>query len=149
MYYFKTILSIFAIVGATTFNICYSQTIVGKWKMISSTSYFTAEGAAKQGKTFLTHSIPATESIISEFKSDHTYITTTTSSAGATPDILSGNWSLTGEELTITIDPKYKPSKELQSSTINISIKGNTMIMTNNIVPNAMVSKMTTMAERI
>ena len=51
--------------------------------------------------------------------------------------------------MTITIDPKYKPGKELESSTISVTITGNTMIMTNNIVPNPMVSKMTTKAERI
>jgi len=149
MHLLKTFSGVFAIVAATTFTTCQSQTIVGKWKMISSTSYFTAEGAARQGKTFLTNPLPSTASITTEFKSDHTYTTTTSTGSNPTPNTLGGNWSLTGDRLTITVDPKYKPSDELKSSTITVSITGNTMIMTNNIIPNAMVSKMTTKAERI
>ena len=145
----KTFSGAFAIVVATAFTTCQSQTIVGKWKMISSTSYFTAEGAARQGKSFLTNPVPSTTSISTEFKSDDAYTTTTSTATNPTPNTIGGNWSLTGDRLTITVDPKYKPSDELKSSTITISITGNTMIMTNNIIPNTMVSKMTTKAERI
>ena len=149
MYLLKTVATVIAIFVSTAFNTCHSQSIIGKWKMISTTSYFTAEGATKQGKSIYTNPVPSNASIISEFKSDHTYTTTTTTGANPTSNILGGNWSLTGDRLTITVDPKYKPSKELESSTITISINGNTMIMTNNIIPNAIVSKMTTKAERI
>ena len=145
----KPVVSVIAIIASTAFTYCQAQSIVGKWKMVSTTSYFTAEGAAKQGKDTYTNAVPSTASIISEFKPDHTYLTTTSSASSPTPHMLGGNWSLTGDRLTITVDPKYKPGKELESSTITISITGNTMIMTNNIIANPMVSKMTTKAERI
>ena len=145
----KTVALVIAFSASSAFTCCQAQSIVGKWKMVSTTSYFTAEGTAKQGKETYTNAVPSTASIISEFKPDHTYLTTTSSESSPTPHILAGNWSLTGDRLTITVDPKYKPGKELESSTITISITGNTMIMTNNIIANPMVSKMTTKAERI
>ena len=146
---YKIIFVATAFISINAFNPCAAQSIVGKWKMVSTTSYFTAEGAAKQGKTSYVNPVPSTASIISDFKSDHTYLTTTSSATSPTPSILGGTWSLNGDRLTITVDPKYKPRKGVESSTVTISINGNSMIITHNIENNNMVSKMTTTAERI
>jgi hypothetical protein len=56
---------------------CEGQAIVGKWKFISTTMYFTPEGAAQQGQTSRINPVSSTANITSEFKSDHTYITIT------------------------------------------------------------------------
>jgi Lipocalin-like domain len=146
---YKIIFVVTAFVSINAFNRCEAQSIVGKWKMVSTTSYFTAEGAAKQGKTSYVNPVPSTASVVSDFKSDHTYLTTTSSATSATPTVLGGTWSLNGDKLTITVDSKYKPRKGVESSTVTISINGNSLIMTNNIEDNKMVSKMTTTAERI
>ena len=131
-------------------NRCEAQAIVGKWKMVSTTTFFTAEGAAKQGgKTSVLNPVPASASIISEFKSDHTYLTTTSSSTSPTPSTLGGTWSLSDNKLTITVDPKYHPAKGVELSTVTISITGNTLMITRHIEENNIVAKMVTNAERI
>jgi hypothetical protein len=135
---------------AAAVNRCAGQDIVGKWKMVSTTTYFTSEGAAKQGgKTSVINPVPASASIISEFKSDHTYLTTTSSAASPTPSTLGGTWSLSDNKLTVTVDPKYHPRKGVESSTTIISITGNTLMMTKHIEENNIVAKMVTNAERI
>ena len=131
-------------------NRCVGQTIVGKWKMVSTTTYFTAEGSAKQGgKTSIVNPVPASASIISEFKSDHTYLTTTSSATSPTPSTMGGTWSLSDNKLTVTVDSKYHPAKGVESSTVTISITGNTLMITKHIEENNIVSKMVTNAERI
>ena len=132
------------------FNRCEGQSIVGKWKMVSTTTYFTADGAAKQGgKTSIVNPVPASASIISEFKSDHTYLTTTSSSTSPTPSTMGGTWTVSNDKLTITVDPKYHPQKGVELSTVIISITGNTLMITKHIEENNIVAKMVTNAERI
>jgi hypothetical protein len=63
--------------------------------------------------------------------------------------MIGGNWSLSGDQLTITVDPKYKPQPGVESSVLTISISGNTLTMSNHAMSNKMVSKMVTTAERI
>lgn len=132
------------------FNRCEGQALVGKWKMVSTTTYFTANGAAKQGgKTSVVNPVPASASIISEFKTDHTYLTTTSSAISPTPSTLGGTWSLSGDQLTVTVDAKYHPRKGVESSTTIISISGNTLMITKHIEENDIVAKVVTNAERI
>ena len=132
------------------FNQCVAQALVGKWKMVSTTTYFTAAGAARQGgKTSVVNPLPASASIISDFKADHTYLTTTSSESSTTPSVLGGTWSLSDNTLTVTVDPKYHPRKGVESSSATISISGNTMMITKPIQANDIVTKMVTNAERI
>ena len=132
------------------FSRCEGQSLVGKWKMVSTTTYFTADGASKQGgKTSVVNPVPASASIISEFKSDHTYLTTTSSATSPTPSTLGGTWSISGDKLTVTVDPKYHPRKGVESSTTVISITGNTLMITKHIEENNIVAKIVTNAERI
>jgi hypothetical protein len=128
---------------------CEGQAIVGKWKFISTTMYFTPEGAADQGQASRINPVSSTADITSEFKSDHTYITITKMLNNQTITAIGGNWSLNGDQLTITVDPKYKPQPGVESSTLTISISGKTLIMSNHMMSNKMVSKMVTTAERI
>ena len=118
--------------------------------MISTTTYFTAEGSAKQGgKTNIVNPVPPNSSTISEFKSDHSYLTTTSSASSHSSSTLGGTWSLSDDRLTVTVDAKYHPAKGLESSTVTILITANEMMITKNIEKNPIVTKMVTRAERI
>src|ERR1700733_204432 len=132
---FKLILlAAFFTFSATT--ACEGQAIVGKWKFISTTMYFTPEGAAAQGQPSRVNPVSSSATITSEFKSDHTYVTITKMSNDPTITTLGGNWSVRGDQLTITVDPKYKPQPGVESSTLTISISGNTLTMSNHSMTN-------------
>ena len=136
----------FALLATTA---CEGQALVGKWKFISTTMYFTPEGASAQGQPSRVNPVSSTATITSEFKSDHTYITITKMLNNPNTTTIGGNWSVRGDQLTITVDPKYKPKPGVESSTLTISISGNTLTMSNHAMTNKMVSKMVTTAERI
>src|SRR5664279_1606607 len=128
---FGKLLFILCFFVSAGFTRCEGQAIVGKWKMVSTTTYFTPEAAAKQGgKMIVVNPVPASASIISEFKSDHTYLTTTSSATSPAPSTLGGTWSISGDKLTVTVDPKYHPGKGVESSTTVISITGNVLMIT-------------------
>ena len=140
-------LAVFFAISAT--SPCEAQAIIGKWKFISTTMYFTPEGAAAQGQASRVNPVSSTANITSEFKSDHTYITITKMLNSPNITTIGGNWSISGDQLTITVDAKYKPQPGVESSVLTISISGNTLIMSNHSMSNKMVSKMVTTAERI
>jgi hypothetical protein len=128
---------------------CDAQAIIGKWKIISTTILFTPEGAAKQGQQSRVSPVAGSVSIIAEFKGDHTYIKTSTEKNNPKINILEGTWNLTGDQLTIIIDPKYNPEKGHESMTQNLLITGNSMSVTQNETNNKMVSKVIVNFQRI
>ncbi len=130
-------------------NVCEGQSIVGKWKIISNTFYYTAEGEAKQGQAKQVNLLPTSASVISEFKSDHTFSKTTHTDESSAPSFLTGTWTLTGDKLTMTVDPKYNPKKGHESMSLSIKITGNSLIMNDTEHINKMISQMDTNAERI
>jgi len=146
---FKSLVFFALVTGLTANNVCEGQSIVGKWKMISNTFYYTAEGATKQGQAKQVNLLPTSASVISEFKSDHTFTKTTHMDESSAPSLLNGTWTLAGDKLTVTVDPKYNPKKGHESMNLSIKITGNSMIMTDTEHSNNMISKMDTNAERI
>ena len=146
---FKTLVFFMLVTGLSASNICEGQSIVGKWKIISNIFYYTAEGTAKQGQAEQVNLLPKSASVISEFKSDHTFTKTTHTDESSAPSFLNGTWAMAGDKLTLTVDPKYNPKKGHESMTMSIKITGNSMIMTDTEHTNKMISKMDTNAERI
>ena len=63
-----------------------------------------------------------------EYKSDHTFVMNF--SAVNSPEVttMKGTWSLTGDELTSTLETQYNPQKT--TTTATVSINDNTMVTT-------------------
>jgi hypothetical protein len=100
----------------------YAQSIVGKWSQVTVKQYFTDDGAKKYGKPFVVTDMSTIGTVVSEFKSNHTYITTSGQQDGASRTY-SGSWSMDGNVLTMT---DQKATAAVQST---VTIKSGTLIM--------------------
>jgi hypothetical protein len=118
----------FITVGFSSFTKCDAQSIVGKWNGVSVKNYFSAEYAKVAGKSMEEKTVKEAGNSAVEYKSDHSFIMTF--SAPNDPEIttMKGTWSLTGDQLKTTLEPKYNPQK--MTTTATVSISGNTMITT-------------------
>ena len=116
------------IVGFASFTKCDAQSIVGKWNGVSVKNYFSPEYAKVAGKSMEEKTVKETGNSAIEYKPDHTFIMTF--SALNDPDVttMKGTWSLTGDQLKLTLEPKYNPQK--MTTTATVSITGNTMVTT-------------------
>ena len=74
-----------------------------------------------------------------EYKSDHTFIMTFSAPNDPEVTTMKGTWSLTGDQLKLTLEPTYNPQK--MTTTATISINGNTMITTAVMPPPSRISK--------
>ena len=125
--------------GFAAFTTCNAQSIVGKWNGVSVKNYFSAEYAKVVGKSMEEKTVKEAGNSAIEYKADHTFIMTF--SAPNDPDIttMKGTWSLTGDQLKSTLEPKFNPRK--MTTTATVSINGNTMITTAVMPPPARISK--------
>jgi len=89
---FKTLVFFTLVTGLSAKNVCEGQSIVGKWKIISNTFFYTAEGAVTQGRAEQVNLLPTSASVISEFKSDHTFTKTTHIDESSAPSFLNGTY---------------------------------------------------------
>jgi hypothetical protein len=114
--------------GSAVFTKCDAQSIMGKWNGVSVKNYFSAEYAKVVGKSMEEKTVKEAGNSAIEYKADHTFIMTF--SAPNDPDIttMKGTWSLTGDQLKTTLEPKYNPQK--MTTTATVSITGNTMVTT-------------------
>jgi len=100
----------------------FAQSIVGKWNQVTVKQYLTDEGAKKYGKPFIVTDMSTIGTVVSEFKSDHTFVTTSGTSEGGSRTY-SGSWSLDGNTLTMT---DQKASAAVQST---VTIKSDVLVM--------------------
>jgi len=100
----------------------FAQSIVGKWYQVTVKQYFTDEGAKKYGKPFIVTDMSTVGTVISEFKSDHTYTTTSGNQDGASRTY-SGAWSMDGNVLTMT---DQKATATVQST---VTVKSGILVM--------------------
>jgi len=116
------------IVGFSSFTTCGAQSIVGKWKGVSVKNFYGAEYAKQIGKP-MEEKFPkdAGNSDI-EYKSDHTFIMNFSAVNTTEVTTIKGTWSLTGDQLKSTLEPKYNPLKK--TTTATVLINGNTMVTT-------------------
>jgi hypothetical protein len=117
---------------------CYAQSIIGKWKGGSSKLFYSAEYAKGTGKSEEEKSAKDLGNYETEFKSDHTYVTTL-SLSNSEVTTMRGTWSLSGNQLNIITEPKYNPSKTTLSCTFVIN--GNTLVTTAIFPPPARMVK--------
>ena len=148
-YKLKTLFILICItVSFAGFTNCKAQAIVGKWKEVFLTSYITPELVkSSHGHLQAIQDIPLTGEIIQEFYANKTFKVTITATATGTKKIETGTWSLSGDQLTTTLDanqpdPKDNPKKKGDASgNLIIQISGNSLIMTW-VKPNPRVNKM-------
>jgi len=100
----------------------FAQSIVGKWNQVTVKQYLTDEGAKKYGKPFIVTDMSTIGTVVSEFKSDHTFVTTSGTSEGGSRTY-SGSWSLDGNTLTMT---DQKASAAVQST---VTLKSDVLVM--------------------
>ena len=110
------------------FTKCDAQSIVGKWNGVSVKNYFSAEYAKVAGKSMEEKTMKEAGNSAIEYKPDNTFILTFSAPNDPEVTIMKGTWSLTGDQLKITFEPKYHPQK--QTTTATVSFSGNTMITT-------------------
>jgi hypothetical protein len=79
-----------------------AQSIIGKWNQTTVKQYLTDEGAKSSGKHYLETDMAAIGSVEYEFKSDKTYVMTSTPVSGGDQRIYKGSWSLAGDVLTMS-----------------------------------------------
>ena len=78
-----------------------AQSIVGKWYQVTVKQWLTDEGAKKYGKPFVETDMSAIGTVVSEFKSNHTFVTSSGDSKGDSRTF-SGSWTMDGNVLTMT-----------------------------------------------
>ena len=117
-----------ATVGFAGFTKCEAQSIVGKWKGVSSKTYYSAEYAKEVGKPMIEQFAKETGNSEIEFKSDQTFITTFLEPNNPQVTTMKGTWSFSGDQLKLTLEPKYNPRKT--TTTATVSMNGNTMVTT-------------------
>ena len=133
-------------IGFAGFTKCDAQSIVGKWNSLAVKQFLGPKGATAYGKQVLETKVGTTGSAVNEFKSDHTWVTKSTSIDDSKVLTLTGTWSLTGNQLQMKLDPKqedprYNPKKDAITPNTTISITGNTMVW-NTLYPDSkMVNK--------
>ena len=99
-----------------------AQSIVGKWNQVTVKQWLTDEGAKKYGKPFIVTDMSTIGTVVSEFKSNHTYVTTSGNSQGESRTY-SGSWTLDGNVLTMT---DQKANASVQST---VTIKSDVLVM--------------------
>lgn len=116
------------IVGFAGFTKCDAQSILGKWNGVSVKNYFSDEYAKVAGKSMEEKTVKEAGNSAIEYKPDHTFIMTFSAPNDPEVTTIKGTWSLTGDQLKTTLEPKYNPQK--MTTTATVSINGNTMITT-------------------
>ena len=141
----KAVLILLWTVAFTSFTKCDAQPIVGKWKGVS-VKYFNTPAVARQtGKEMQESPSKEIGNYGYEFKSDHTFTNIHFTAANGNEVITKGTWSLSGDQLTTTLDahqadPKYNPKKGDAPGNVIIQISGNSLIMTW-VKPNPAINK--------
>ncbi len=107
----------------TLSNSSFAQSIVGKWYQVTVKQYLTDEGAKKFGKAFIETDMSTIGTVICEFKSDHTFTTTSVASQGGASHSYGGSWTMDGNIVTMT---DQKATGTVQST---VSVKSDILVM--------------------
>jgi hypothetical protein len=135
------------IVGFAGFSKSNAQAIVGKWNGVSVKNYFSDAYAKAMGKQMEEKTVKEAGNSAIEFRSDHTFIMTFSAPNNPEVTTIKGTWSLTGDQLKSTLEPKYNPQKMTTAATISIS--GNTMVTTAVMQPPSRIIKSISTSTRI
>jgi hypothetical protein len=120
------------LLGSANLITCDAQAIVGKWKGVSVKNYYSDEYAKVAGKPMIEQSAKETGNSTIEYKADHTFIMIFSTNNNPELTTIKGGWSLTGDQLKLTLEPAYNPRKT--TTTATVIINGNT-ITTTAVIP--------------
>jgi Lipocalin-like domain len=143
-----------SMVGFAGFTKCNAQSIVGKWNEVSTKGICNAKGVKITGKEFIITQDPKEGGSFIELRSDHTYTKSEITAAAPKAVILNGTWTLSGDQLTATLDsnqpnPINNPKKDAVSVS-TITINGNSLVISH-LMPagSPIIEKMETTYKRI
>lgn len=127
------------VLGFSSFTPCEAQTIVGKWKGVSVKNYYSADFTKQTGKSVEEKAAKDLGNSSLDYHADHTFVMTF--SAPNSPDVttMKGEWSLAGDQLKTTLEPKYNPQK--MTTTTTVVFNGNTMVGTTMMAPPSRIVK--------
>jgi len=130
---------IFITIALAAYTTCDAQSVVGKWKGVSVTNYYSDAYAKQVGKSMEEKSAKETGYSEIDYNADHSFkmIFYTSNSSEAT--IMNGTWAVNGDQLTFTLDPQFNPKKT--SSVATFTIHGDTMVTTAVIAPPSRIIK--------
>jgi hypothetical protein len=143
------ILLVFILVAIvfSAFTKCDAQAIVGKWKGVSVKNYYGAEYAKQIGKTVEEKSAKEAGNSEITFMADHRFVVNFTAPDSKEVTTIGGTWSATGDQLKLTMEPKYNPQKI--STTASFTINGNILITTAVFAPASRIIKTISTSERL
>jgi filamentous hemagglutinin family protein len=135
------------VIGLTAFTTCDAQSIVGKWKGVSVTNYYSDDYAKQMGKSMEEKLAKETGNSEIDYNADHSFkmIFYETNSSEAT--IMKGTWSVAGDQLKLTLESQFNPKGT--STNAHFTINGNTMVTTAVIAPPARIIKTVSTSTRL
>jgi hypothetical protein len=126
---------------------CDAQSIVGKWKGVSVKNYYSPEYAKQIGKSMDEKTAKDVGNSEITYNVDHTFIMNISTPNSAEVMIMNGRWESTGDQLKLTLEPKYNPQK--MTTTANYIIHGNTIEITSIMAPPSRIAKSVAIGIRI
>ena len=135
------------IIGFSVLGKCDAQAIVGKWKGVSVKNYYSAEYAKQVGKSMEEKTSKDAGNSEVDYNSDHSFILSFSAPNSTELTVMKGTWSITGDQLKLTLEPQFNPQKMTTTATFTIS--GNTMVTTAIISPPSRIIKTVSTATRM
>lgn len=129
------------------FTRCCAQSIVGKWKGVSVKNIYGEEFAKRTGKSMEEKTSKEAGNSEIEYKSDQTFVMSFSAPNSTEVTVMKGKWSLTGDQLKLTLEPQFNPQHMTTTSTI--SIDGNTLTTTAVMEPPARIIKSVSVGQRM
>ena len=125
--------------GFAAITNCNAQSLVGKWKGVSVKNYYSAAFAKQVGKPMEEKFSKDAGNSDIEYKSGHTFIMNFSALNSSEVTTMKGTWSLTGDQLKLTLEPKYNPQK--MTTTATVSINGGSLVTTAEMAPPSRIIK--------
>src|SRR5450631_1964441 len=126
-------------IGLLAFTNCDAQSIIGKWKGVSVKNSFSADYAKQIGRSEEEKLAKDAGNSEMDYNADHSFkmIFYETNSSEAT--IMKGTWSVTGDQLKLTLESQFNPQKK--STVGTFTIHGETLVTTAVFAPPARIIK--------
>jgi hypothetical protein len=142
----------FCLIAFTLFGVMASlnsdaQSIVGKWKGVSVSNYYSDEYAKQIGKPMEEKLAKDGANSEIDYHADHSFTLIFYTSEKSEATIMKGVWAVSGDQLTLTLNPEFNPKKT--STVANFTIHDNMMVTTAVIAPPARIIKTVSTSSRL
>jgi hypothetical protein len=134
-------------IGMASFTACDAQSIVGKWKGVSVTNYYSDDYAKQTGKSIEEKQAKDAGNSEIDYKADHSFKMIFYETNGSEATIMKGTWSVVGDQLKLTLEPQFNPKGA--STNAHFTINGNMMVTTAVITPPARIIKTVSTSTRL